>query len=220
MSTKILKSIKGKVVRLTRLDSCGQAVAGTCSTVVSECFIKVTISGEFEAGDEYTQKSAWGTLCINDKDPDVLKWVNVQIDFAELNADALDILTNADPVISGGNTIGSTWSAIPNDTAFALEVWTKRTGVDCVGANPDWGYFVVPFVKNGKLDGDIAIENAALTVSIMGNGFAAPYTWDDGPYTPKPWVGVYPTGAVWGQIVTSVQPPADTNGCVPLSPVS
>jgi len=79
---------------------------------------------------------------------------------------------------------------------------------------------VVPFVKNGKLDGDIAIENAALTVSIMGNGFAAPYTWDDGPYTPKPWVGVYPTGAVWGQIVTSVQPPADTNGCVPLSPVS
>lgn len=220
MPTKILKSIKGKTVRLTRLDACGVPVSGTCSTVVAECFVKVTISGEFEAGDEYTVKSAWGALCINDKDPDVLKWVNVSIDFAEVNPDALDILTDADPVISGGNTIGSTWSAVANESAFAIEVWTKRAGVDCVGANPEWGYFVVPFVKNGKLDGDLSIENAALTVSVMGNGFPAPASWDDGPYMPKAWVGVYPVGAVFGQIVTTVQPPADTNGCVALSPVS
>lgn len=220
MATQILKSIKGKVVRLTRLDSCGLVVEGSCSTLVSECFVKATISGEFEAGDEYIQKSAWGALCINDKDPDILKRVNVKIDFAEVNPDALDIITGANPVISAGDTIGATWDAIANESAFALEIWTKRTGVDCVGADPDWGYFVVPFIRNGKLDGDLSIENSALVMSVMGEGFAAPATWGDSPYVPNPFIEIYPAAAIFGQIITSVQPPADTAGCVAYTPVS
>jgi hypothetical protein len=217
MATKILKSIKGKTVRLTRLDSCGNVVEGSCSTLVSDCFINVTLSGEFEAGDEYIQKSAWGELCINDKDPDILKRVNVSVQFAEINPDALDILTAANPVISGGNTIGASWGTDPNESAFALEVWTKRTGVDCgEGSSQEWGYFVVPFVRNGKIDGDLTVENAALTMTVMGEGFPAPASWADTPYTSNPFVESFPAGDVFGMVVTTVQPPSDTEGCVAL----
>ena len=218
MATQILKSIKGKTVRLTRLDSCGDVNYGSCSTVVSDCFISVTLSGEFEAGTEYVQKSAWGDLCINDKDPDILKRVNVAIEFAELNPDALDILTAANPVVDGGDTIGASWGTSPNDTAFALEVWTKRTGADCDPANPEWGYFSVPFVRNGKVDGDLTIENGSLTVSIMGEAFAAPATWATTPYASNPFIVSFPDGDVFGVVVTDVQPPSDTAGCIPLAP--
>jgi len=217
MATQILKSIKGKVVRLTRLDSCGDVVFGSCSSLVSECFISVTLSGEFEAGTEYVQKSAWGDLCINDKDPDILKRVNVTVEFAELNPDALDFMTASNPVTSAGDTIGASWGTDPNETSFALEVWTKRTGVDCDPNDPEWGYFSVPYVRNGKLDGDITIENGSLTVSIMGEAFGAPATWASTPYASNPFIVSFPAGDIFGMVVTTDQPPADTEGCVALA---
>lgn len=221
MATSVLKSIKGKVVRLTRLDDCGNVIEGSCTTVVSECFVSVTLSGEYEAGDEYIQKSAWGALCINDKDADVLKRVSVSIDFAEINPDALDIITGANPVLDGYDTIGASWGTDYNDTAFALEVWTKRAGSDCPPSGVlDWGYFVLPFVKNGKIDGDLAIENSALTMTVMGEAFAAPASWGVTPYDDNPFMVPFPGGDIFGVVVTNVQPPADTNGCVPyVAPV-
>lgn len=216
MATKILKSIKGKTVRITRLDDCGNPESGSCSSLVSDCFVSVTISGEVEAGDEFLVKNAWGDFCINDKDTDRLKWANVSINFAEINPDALDILSNASPVISGSDTIGATFGTTGNESAFALEVWTKRTGVDCAAGDPEWGYFVVPFVKNGRIDGDITIENAALTMTVIGQGFAAPASWGATPYDENPFVEEFPAGELFGMVITDVQPPADTGGCVAL----
>lgn len=216
MATKILKSIKGKTVRLTRLDECGAVVEGSCTTLVADCFVSVTLTGEYEAGDEFIQKNAWGELCINDKDGDVLKRVNVAIQFAEINPDALDIIAQANPVISGGNTIGASFGTDLNQSSFALEVWTKRTGQDCSpGGTPEWGYFLIPFVKNGKIDGDITIENAALTLSLMGEAFPASASWGQGPYTPNAFQETFPTGDIFGMVVTTAQPPSDTDGCVP-----
>jgi len=214
MSAKILKSIKGKVVRLTRLDECGEVVEGSCTTLVSDCFVSVTLSAEVEEGDEFLVKNANGDFCINEKDADRIKRLNVSIDFAEINPDALDILTNASPVISSGDTIGSTYGPDGNTSSYALEVWTQRVGVDCSTSDPEYGYFVVPYVKNGRLDGDWVIENGALTVSVVGQGFPAPASWDEGPYDDNPFVEAFPAGEFFGQVVTDVAPPSVTDGCV------
>lgn len=217
MATKILKSIKGKVVRLTRLDSCGNVVVGTCSTLVSECFVSVTLSPEIEAGEDYLQKSAWGDLCISDRDPDQIRWYNVTIEFAEINPDALDIVGNTTPIINSGDTIGTWIGQTTNEDAFALEIWTKRTGADCSASTPEWGYFVLPFVRNGRVEGDIVIENGVLTMSVMGMAFPAPASWGLGPYDADPIPVAMPAGELLGIAVTTTQPPADTNGCVAYS---
>ena len=214
MTTQVLKSIKGKVVRLTRLDACGDVVESSCTTLVTECFVSVTMSAEVEEGDEYLQKNAWGDFCINDKDVDRIKRVNVSIEFAEANPDALDIIANAQPVISSGETIGATFGPDTQADSFALEVWTKRTGVDCSTTGEEYGYFLVPFIRNGRLDGDVTIENGALTVSVVGQAFGAPASWDEGPYADNPFVESFPAGDFFGMVVTDVQPPAVTNGCV------
>lgn len=219
MATKILKSIKGKTVRLTRLDACGEPVAGSCTTLVSDCFVSVTLTGEYEAGEEFIQKNAWGDLCINDKDPDVLKRVSVAIQFAEINPDALDIIAEANPVAVGGNTIGATFGTDANSSSFALEVWTKRAGADCTSpATQEWGYFLVPFIRNGKIDGDITIENGTLTLGVMGDAFAASANWGQGIYSPNAFGATFPAGEIFGMVVTTAQPPADTAGCVPYVP--
>lgn len=217
MATQILKSIKGKTVRLTRLDDCGAPVEGSCTTVVSDCFVQVVLSAEVEAGDEYVQKSAWGDLCIVDKDPDRFKWVNVSVQFAELNPDALDILTGSTPVTVGGDVVGGTWGQTAHTAGFALEVWTKRTGSDatCSTTSPEWGYFLVPFVRNGRVDGDITIENGILTVSVIGQGFPSA-NWLVSPYTPNPLGVSMPVTDLFGYVITTDQPPADTGGCEAL----
>jgi hypothetical protein len=214
MATQILKSIKGKVVRLTRLDACGDVVEGSCTTVVSDCFVSVTMAAEVEEGDEFLVKNANGDFCINDKDIDRIKRVNVTIEFAEINPDALDIIANAQPVVSSGDTIGSTFGPNTQADAFALEVWTKRTGVDCSVTGEEYGYFVAPYVRNGRLDGDVVIENGAMTLSVVGQAFGAPASWDETPYTPNPFVESFPDGDFFGMVVTDVAPPAVTDGCV------
>lgn len=224
MPTKILKSIKGNVVRLTRLDACGAPVVGSCSSLVSECFVSVTISGEYEAGTEFVQKNAWGDLCISDKDPDILKRVNVAMQFSELNPDALDFVTDSTSVVDTGTTVGSTWGSAANDAAFAVEVWTKATGAACSTSTPSWGYFLIPFIRNGKLDGDLTIQNDVLSVSLMGEAFPAPddgtgkSTWDEGPYPTNPFLVTFPELEIFGYVVTTVQPPTDTDGCVAIAP--
>lgn len=223
MATKKLRSIKGRAMRITRLDECGNPVLGPCSVVVTQGFISVTLSAEIEAGDEYTQKNAWGEFCISEKDPDLTKWVNVSMSFCEVDPHVLDIIGGANPVVNGDDTIGATFGPDAPVGAFAIEVWTKKTGVDACapgGGAPEWGYFVVPFVKNGKLDGDLTIENAALTVGLTGEGYAASGAWGIGPHGDNPMKVVtgFPEGDQWGMVVTDVQPPAPTEGCAELAP--
>lgn len=218
MATQILKSIKGKVVRLTRLDSCGDPVIGACSTLVSECFVSVQFSPEVEEGEEFLLKNAWGEACISDKSPDFIKWVNLTVNFAEINPDALDIIAGATPVTSGGSTIGATLGTEMNDAGFALEVWTKRTNsATCSTSTPEWGYFVLPWVRNGRVDGDITVENGALSLTYVGQGWPANANWGVTPYASNPFDVTFPVGEILGMVVTDVQPPADTAGCVALA---
>ena len=221
MATKKLRSIKGRRARITRLDECGAPVYGECSYAVTGGFISVTYSREEEAGDEYLQKNAWGEFCINEKDPDLTKWWNVSVAFCEIDPDILDITGGASPVVVGEDTIGVTFGPNAPVGAFALEVWTKKVGQDaCQGGTVEWGYFVTPFVRNGKIDGDVVIENAALTMTIVGEAISATGEWGIGPFGDNPMKVItgFPEGDQLGIVVTDVQPPAETEGCQALEP--
>jgi hypothetical protein len=219
MATKKLNSIKGRRMRLTRLDSCGAPVIGACSTVVTSGFITVTWAPEVKTGDEYLQENAWGDFCVNERDPDRFKWVNVSLELCEVDPDILDIVAQGNPVTDGTDTIGSTFGTTPNVEAFALEVWTKQAGGACSGGSPEWGYFVTPFVKNGRLDGDLSVSNGTLSVSMTGMGFAATDDWGVGPYGDNPLLAAagFPVGDLFGLVRTTVQPPDVTDGCEALA---
>jgi len=222
MATKKIKSIKGRTLRLTRLDECGLPDVGAeCGVIVTDGFISVTLSQEVETGEEFTQKNAWGDFCIAEKDGDRVKWINVAISLCEVDPEILDMVGGANPVVVGSDTIGATFGKEPNPSSFALEVWTKKAGTDaCAAGTPEWGYFIVPFVKNGMIDGDITIENGPLTLGLKGEGQGANAAWGSGPHGDNPMKAPFPAEDTWGMVVTDVQPPPTTDGCQPLSAVA
>lgn len=219
MATKMLNSLKGRVIRLTRLDECGSPKIGTCSTIVTAGFITVEFAPEIESGEEYTQKNAWGDFCISEKDADRTKWVNVSMSLCEVNPDVLDLVGGGKPIISGSDTIGASFGQDNSLEAFAVEVWTKQAGGSCEGGNPEWGYFVAPFCINGAIDGSITIENGVLTVGLKGEGQAATDAWGVNPYLDNPLITEdgFPEGDLWAVARTTVQPPEPTDGCVALA---
>lgn len=220
MATKKLKSYKGRRLRLTRLDECGAPAYGAAGSIVTGGFITVTIGREEEAGDETTQKNAWGELCISEKDPDVMKWANVSVQMCEIDPGVLDIMAGALPITSGTDTIGAFFGQDAPIGGYAVEVWTKVAGIDaCVAGAQEWGYVSVPNIKNGKLDGDFTIENGPLNITLAGQGFPATADWGLTPYGDNPLklTGGFLAGQIWAVVRTDVQPPDETVGAVALT---
>jgi hypothetical protein len=219
MATQEFKSLKGRTMRLTRLDACGVPVVGACSSIVTPGFITVEFAVEEEAGDEQTLKNAWGELEVSEKDADTNKWVNVTINATRVNPDVADLVAGATPLDDGTDTIGYSVGQTNNTSAFAVEVWTKMAGGACSGGTQKWGYFVAPFCLNGKFSGSVSIENGPMTMELSGEGQPAPADWGVNPYGDNPLLdsGGFPTGDLYAVALTTVQPPTATTGCVALS---
>jgi len=207
MSTRVIKSIKGRRIRLTQLDNCGTPVdvSDGCGTVVSDGFISVTLSGQYVTGQQFQARDIFGTLCVNDSDPDQLVSVSVSIELCEVHPDVLSIILGEQPVLVSGEAEGFSFGAERNWSSFALEVWTKAVGESCDGR---WGYFVVPYNRNGKLDGGVTINNGTLTVTCAASAQPATAAWGTGPYLSNPFPASFPAGDLWGISTTTVQPPA------------
>lgn len=217
MATKKITSYKGKAMRITRLDACGTPAYGPAAVVVTGGFITVTITENMLTGDEFTQKNAWGDLCLNEADPDVMKWADVKAQFCEIDPDVMDIFGGATPFVVGTDTVGWTRGTAINTDAFALELWTKVGGVNaCSGGGLTWGYLPIPFLKNGSIDGDLTIANAPLNLGLKAQAYGAPAAWGIGPHGDKVLGGTFPTGEVYGFFNVPIGPPSPTTGVATL----
>lgn len=220
-------SVRGQIARLTKLDSCGLPDYGSCTTLVTDGYISVAYSPQIEDGDEITVKKANGTLCISDKACNLLKRIDVEVSFCQVDPQAFSMMTGHDVVTDyAGKAVGNRLAATVSCTsAFALEVWSDVPGAICATSDSKpYGYFLLPFVANGQV-GDFTVENDAATFTVSG------YTksgsgWNTGPYdvdaadidnTPGPLLT--PIGALdhMDMHLTTVSPPAVTDGCVALA---
>lgn len=206
MTTTTLRSVKGYRIRITALTECGDpAISEGCGTVVSDGFIRCSISTEFDSGQQFLARDIFGRLCISDRDPDQLLRSPVEIELCEINPDVLVLMTGDQPLLSSGEAYGTVFSSTRNFSAFGLEIWTRALGSSCAGR---WGYFALPFVRNGRIDGGLSIDRSAMTVTIRGEAAPAPASWGTGPYGDDPLGQAFPAGGIFAQAVTSAAPPA------------
>ena len=213
MATQVLKSIKGYRMRLTALDACGAPldVDDSCRTVVTDGFIAVTVSGQFREGRTYESENIWGSLCINDREPGRLVRATVSVALCDVNPDVLSVMQAADPVLHNAEGIGVSFSTDRKWEGFALEVWTRAVGT-CNG----WGYFSLPFCRGARMSTGPTITNSVLTVAAEADVLPAPADWGTTPYAQNPFMVPFPTGHVYGMVVTQVPPPdpADLSLCI------
>jgi hypothetical protein len=224
--------IKGRVIRIIQLDVCGNAITGVGGRVITAgSFTKVTMTPQYEDGTEFFDRTADGSICVNQKDAPILKRMTLDVDLCAVDPDMTPLvlsareLTTTAPVSGYGFAIQEG----PPSSHFSLEAW------QLVGASPGQGpcapgglaYYVYhfwPHCYNARLQA-YTVENAKAVLSFqcdtqagnpsMGHGPGS------GPDTGK-WLPIGVNGAVgsadhWLWNITTVVPPTPQCGYTTLT---
>lgn len=220
-----MKIVRGKRIRVTRLDDCGEVPESgeACSFVVSKGFVQVTLSPQSEEGEEFLLLNADGELSVNDHAQHNFKRNELEIELSEVDPELVSLLTRVTlETDASGTTVGFRTSEGRIDQQFAFELFSGVGEVDCVNGQ-EFGYFLLPFVSGGIFD-DITIENGVATVTISnaftrtGGGYGVgPYDVVEDEYgAPAPLAVPIQPGEHHLQRLTTIAPPDVTVGCQPM----
>lgn len=228
-SSKHFSLVRGRRMRLTKLDSCGNVVLGPTSQVVSDGFISVGLTANTEEGETISVTNAAGNICILDAPAPRFSNYGVEIAFCGVNPDAINLTTGQEVVYDSQSTpqgVGFRVSSGVELTSvgFALELWTGVPSSSCsVNVSSQYGYFLLPFIGAGVV-GDFTVENAAINFTVTGANSKDGTGWGVGPHnvttnatgTPTPLRKSMSSRDHLHMELVSVSPPMSQNGASAL----
>lgn len=220
--------IKGTMMRIVKLDVCGVPVTGASSAVVTtKGFVQVQQSPQYEDGEEFFERTADGSICVNQKDDPVLKRIQLTVNMCEIDPIGASIVTSARLIDSSSltPTTGTGFAVsegVPSNR-FSLEVWQQVAGsnaCDATGAQR-FIYNAWPNIGAVQLQ-DYTIENGRSTLSWQGETRGPSTAWGRGPGTGTKWL---PAGAFtglnttehWAWNITTTAPPTALCGSSTLN---
>ncbi|MEV7413187.1 hypothetical protein [Streptomyces althioticus] len=174
------------VMRVTRLDQCGNPICGEENGFVFDCFASLAMNNNSDDGEDIEYKAANGRVCGYKRGCPTFRGFDVQANIYSVSPELIEILTG-NPVYLGwdGKPIGFDTCSVKCDTGFALELWAEVLAEECApGAEGQWIYFLLPWVTNGML-GDLEIGAEAVTMQVTG-ATRAGGSWGVGPYDVQP----------------------------------
>ena len=185
MPTLCFPMARGRVMRLTRLDECGAPVVGLTSTVVTEGFVSVTDTPNYQDPEEISQANANGSLCVDDQSEPALRWLDLAVQMCVTDPDAVNIMTG-DPLVLDDavapNTVGYRIDqGLTGSANFALEIWSGIPNQVCPASGfPYYGYWLYPWVKDVRW-GESSVANAAYLLNFTARTQVGG-DWGVGPY--------------------------------------
>lgn len=179
--------IRGRALRATRLDGCGNPVPGPDAVVVTKGFISVGLTSNTETGEAISVTNANGDICISDTPAPKVTGFGVEVTLCGVDPNLVNLLTGQPLVYDGavdpeaiGFRINTAISL--DDSGFALELWSGVPAAACVpGQGQNYGYLLLPFVKGGVL-GDLTVENGPVNFVVTGAQTKDGSGWGVGPY--------------------------------------
>lgn len=186
MVTRCASYVRGRVLRVTRLDACGRVVYGDDSVVTSSGFVSVAYTANIDDGEEINLPNANGDRCVFVPAKPSFLGYTVEITFCNVDPDLFAMMTGQRVVTDAfGDVVGFTMDTAvsSDDSAFALEVWAgSPTTAGCAeGATGTFGYVLLPFLQGGVV-GDFTIENAEVTFTVSNAATKDGNAWGVGPY--------------------------------------
>lgn len=229
MATRCASLVRGRMMRVTRLDGCGRPIYGPDSVVTSKGFVTVTYTANIDDGEEVNLPNATGERCVYEPAVPTFLGYTVEVEFCQVDPDMFAMMTGQETVTDAfGDVIGFTMdTAISTlDTAFALEVWSgspATSGCATDGGTGNFGYILLPFLQGGVL-GDFTIENDAITFTITNAATRDGAGWGVGPYDvvldaalePSPLLDPLTPTKHLLLLITQVAPPEAECGARPL----
>lgn len=213
VASRCASPIQGTRARLTRLDECGIPVEGEHSLVVTDGFVQVAVTQNYEDGTEYQLQNALGAFCVNDRGPDQFLRSEVEVQFCAVDPDVVEIITGSDIITTGSPATGTGFWVCEGavDARFSLEIWQNIAGQECIDGDPAFVYWAFPHLSAGRFN-DFTIENGVLEWSLTGQTRRADPAWGTGPVDDDPWISQVPDCAHFGFNIATLPLPAIT-GC-------
>lgn len=183
MPTQCLKPLRGKVARITKLDSCGVPVVGAKSQVVTEGFVSVEGQIQLEDPQEYKLKNANDKFLYNTRGKPLIKWIDLTLNFGQVDPDAFNLVTGSPIELNDAATPEAVGFRVRENVSanFALELWTDLDGQACVGGNVAYGYLLLPFVVDAVV-GNWTWQNDTITFPVQSARTSRGSGWGVGPY--------------------------------------
>jgi hypothetical protein len=221
--------IKGKVIRIVQVDVCGIPLTGASGRVlVMNSFTKVTMSPQYEDGTDFFERTADGSVCVNQKDPPILKRMQLDVDLCSVDPDASPLILAARELTTTAPVSGYGFAMTEGapGSHFSMEVWQQVAGsgaCDPTGAQR-FIYNAWPHCTNTRLQ-DYTMENAKSVLSFMCETIGAAAQWGHGPGSgpdTNKWLPVGAGGNTttqdhWLWNITTVAPPTAACGFTTLT---
>lgn len=226
--TKCYAPVRGSVIRVTRLDACGNPDPGQSAVVVSKRVSSVTIDEVTDDGTNIRERNFGDELCVVDDAFTTIIGYTADIALCGVDPGLISLLTGQPLVTNAaGDVVGfdATTDIDLDSFGFALEVWSRIAGAACdPSGNRPWGYTVFPFLKGGRLGG-FTFENAAVQFTISGAQTRDGNGWGVGPYDvdrddaglPSPLNTPLPVNSHYRPILVTLDPPAASCGAFALA---
>lgn len=185
MTTSCFSLVRGRAMRVTRLDGCGAPVLGPDGQVVSDGFITVGLTANTDEGTSISITNAAGRICILDEPCPVFTGYDVTVEFCGVDPALFSLMTGQPSVVDADdNVVGFKQNSQIDacDSGFALELWSSVPAAVCEeGQGQLFGYMLVPFLKGGVI-GDFTVGNDAVNFTLSGANSKDGNAWGDGPY--------------------------------------
>lgn len=228
MGSTCFPLVRGRAIRVTRLDGCGAPVPGADSQVTSDGFISVALAAQTDEGTTISVQNAAGKICILDEPCPVFTGYEISVEFCGVDPDLFRLLTGQPSVQdAAGETVGFRMNSKIDacDSGFALEIWSNVPAAACeAGATGGtFGYMLLPFNRGGVI-GDFTVGNDAVNFTMSGAKSRDGNAWGVGPYNVVSGTGGAPSKLpeaidINDHLIvqsTSVPPPDPSCGAGPL----
>lgn len=176
-------SIQGVSIRVTRLDATGALMNGPGDSYTTSAFMRLSFTPEYEEGDEMTEKSANGAICVSYKAPDTLKRLTMELAICEPDPELTALLSGglllrknygSSLADSAASTLSIGWASPgvgddPAGNGVAIEAWSFAIKGGKKDETDPYFHWVFPYVKM-RQSGDRVIENGMLANTFEGYG--------------------------------------------------
>lgn len=207
-------AIKGTHLRIVALDVCGNPVTGADGTVVTtKGFVRVEMAPQYQEAEEFFERTADGSLCVNQRDDPTLTRMQLTIDFCEINAVGAAYITSARLLTTGTPATGTGFAVAEGNPTnrFSLEVWQEVAGAGACDASGAQRFIYNAWPNVGATQlGTYTVENGRSTLTVISETRGAAATWDTSigsPWLPDP--AFVDTDEHWVWHVTTTPPPTE-----------
>lgn len=185
MPSYCFKPFKVPRVRVTLLDACGTPVTGDGSAeVTTDGIITIEQTANLQDIDDFYEKNGDGDFCLEEVDPEILKWYDYTLTFCNVDPQLVYLLTKQGILLDDSPTpvaIGN--RSAQGDIAlvnFGFEWWTRLANqTDCT-SGLKFGYGLTPWMVQGKMS-DVTYQNGTANFVVTARSHRDS-PWGVGPY--------------------------------------